>query len=93
MPINAPGKQTDLLLSEYDVLYILNSRSENRRLIYQLDKSAVSNKVRVSYSQADNFLRGELNLTLKLSAPTGSTILDTTRIYFTRTAFRIRLRK
>lgn len=91
--IEPASTATDVLVDKYDVTYCVSPQSEKGRLIYKLDNTASANKIRISYRQADNFLAGQLNLTFKLTTPTGNMAFDTSRIYFTNTAFMVRLRK
>lgn len=91
--INPVGTETDLLVDKYDATYTVSAQSEKGRLIYRLDNTAPANKITISYRQADNFLSGQLNLTFKLTTPTGNMAFDTSRIYFTSTGFMVRLRK
>jgi hypothetical protein len=91
--VDVNSKDADVLLSKYDAIYTVFARGANGRLIYQLDNTAVNNKILLAYRQADNFLSGNANLTLKLTTPTGNMAFDTTRIYFSNLYFRVRLRK
>jgi|GEM_PF-4454921 len=91
--INPSSTETSALVGNYDVTYEILPRTERGQTIYTLDKSSASNRVILSYSQAQNFLMGQVNLTLKLATPTGNIAIDTARIYVTNAGFMVRLRK
>nr|WP_294795916.1 hypothetical protein [uncultured Mucilaginibacter sp.] len=91
--IDPTSTATDLFVDKYDATYTVSPQSEKGRWIYRLDNSSSANKIKISYRQADNFLEGQLNLTFKLTTPTGNMAFDTSRIYFTSTRFMVRLRK
>ncbi len=92
--INPTSTETDVLVDNFDATYTVSPQSERGRLIYRLDNTASANKINISYrEQARNFLSGQLNLTFKLTTPTGYMAFDTSRIYFTSTSFMVRLRK
>ena len=91
--IDPTSTVTDVFVDKYDATYTVSPQSEKGRLIYRLDNTASSNKIKIFYRQADNFLEGQVNLTFKLTTPTGNMAFDTSRIYFTSTRLMVRLRK
>lgn len=77
-------------LPSYEALYTIYQRGSLPRLVYKLDNTA-ANEIKIINDRKD-WISGFFNLTFKLAAPIGYTVVDTTRVYF-KGGFKIKLRK